>query len=108
MKQTQRIGEYRKFFFFFLNTLNIILITLRQDSKESTCNAGNLGLITRLGRSSQGGNGNPLEYSCLENSHGQRSLDGYSPWGHKESDITEQLSTAQHGTIAPRPTLLRT
>ena len=30
----------------------------------------------------------------LENPHGQRSLVGYSPWGHKESDITEQLSTS--------------
>ena len=28
-------------------------------------------------------------YSCLENSHGQKSLAGYSPWGHKESDMTE-------------------
>ena len=42
------------------------------------------------------GHGNPLWYSCLENPHGQRSLAGYSPWGHKESDTTEQLSTAQH------------
>ena len=33
--------------------------------------------------------GNPLQYSCLENLHGQRSLVGYSPWGHKESDMTE-------------------
>ena len=32
-------------------------------------------------------------YSCLENSHGQRSLAGYSPWGGKELDKTEQLST---------------
>ena len=38
----------------------------------------------------------PLRYSCLENPHGQRSLAGYSPWGHKESDMTEGLSTAQH------------
>ena len=37
--------------------------------------------------------GHPLQYSCLENPHGQRSLMGYSPWGHKESDMTEQLST---------------
>ena len=37
--------------------------------------------------------GNPLQYSCLENPHGQRSLVGYGPWGHKESDTTEQLST---------------
>ena len=29
-------------------------------------------------------------------SHGQRNLAGYSLWGHKESDMTEQLSTAQH------------
>ena len=36
------------------------------------------------------------QYSCLENPHGQRSLAGYSPWGHKELDMTEQLSTAQH------------
>ena len=35
------------------------------------------------------GNGNPLQYSCLENPHGQRSLTGYSPWGHKELDTTE-------------------
>ena len=39
------------------------------------------------------GHGHPLQYSCLENPHGQRSLMGYSPWGHKESDMTEQLST---------------
>ena len=31
-------------------------------------------------------------YSCLENLHGRRSLAGYSPWGRKESDTTEQLS----------------
>ena len=37
--------------------------------------------------------GNPLQYSCLENPHGQRSLAGYSPWGLKELDTTEQLST---------------
>ena len=46
-----------------------------------------------------GGNGNPLQYSCLENPHGQRSLVSYSPWGHKESDPTERLSTAQHVAV---------
>ena len=45
-------------------------------------------------KSPGGGNGNPLQYSCLENPHGLRSLVGYCPWGHKESDMTEQLSTA--------------
>ena len=59
------------------------------DSKESACNAGDLGSIPGLGRSPGGGYGNPLQYSCLENPHGQRSLAGYIPWGHKESDMTE-------------------
>ena len=65
------------------------------DGKESTCNVGDLGSIPGSGRSPGGGNGNPLQYSCLENPHGQRSLAGYSPWGHKESDMTERPST-QH------------
>ena len=49
------------------------------DSKESACNAGDLGSIPELGRPSGGGYGNPLQYSCLENPHGQRSLMGYGP-----------------------------
>ena len=65
------------------------------DGKVSTCNMGDLGSIPRLGRFLGGGHGNPLQYSCLENPHGQRSLAGYSPWGHKELDTTERLSTAQ-------------
>ena len=48
-----------------------------------------LGSIPGSGRSSGEGNGNPLQYSCLENPHGQRSLVGYSPWDRKESDRTE-------------------
>ena len=49
------------------------------DGKESASNAGDLGLIPGLGRSPGEGNGNLLQYSCLENPHGQRSLAGYSP-----------------------------
>ena len=45
-----------------------------------------------LGRSPGGGSGNPLQYSFLENPHGQRSLAGYSSQGHKESDTTEWLT----------------
>ena len=60
------------------------------DSRESACNEGNPGLIPGSGRSPREGNGNPLQYSCLENSR-QRSLVGCSPWGCKESDTTEQL-----------------
>ena len=66
------------------------------DGKESTSNAGDLGSIPGSGRCPGGGHGNPLQYSCLENPHGQRSVVGYSPWCRKESDMTERLSTAQH------------
>ena len=59
------------------------------DGKESACNVGDLGSILGLGRSPGGGHGSPLQYSCLENPHGQRSLEGYSPWAHKEWDMTE-------------------
>ena len=44
--------------------------------------------ISGSGSSLTEGNSNPLQYSCLENPHGQRSLVGYSPRGHKESDTT--------------------
>ena len=47
------------------------------DGKESACNTGDLGLIPGLGRSPEGGHGNPLQYSCLKNPHGQRSLTSY-------------------------------
>ena len=50
---------------------------------------GDLGSIPGLGRSPGEGNGNPLQYSCWENAHGQRTQVGYSPWGHKELDMTE-------------------
>ena len=59
------------------------------DGKESTCNVGDLDSTPELGRSPGGGNGNPFQYSCLENPHGHRSLVGYSPWSHKELDMTE-------------------
>ena len=49
------------------------------------------GSIPGSGRSPGEGNGNPLQHSCLEKSHGRRSLIGYSPWGRKESDTTERL-----------------
>ena len=59
--------------------------------KNPPPNAGDVrdtGSIPRLGRSPGEGNGNPLQYSCLEN-----PMVGYSSRGHKESDTTEQLST---------------
>ena len=68
------------------------------DGKESACNVEALVSIPGLGRSPGGEQGNPLLYSCLENAHGQRSWAGYNPWGCKESDITEWLSTHIHTT----------
>ena len=64
------------------------------DSKESTCNVRDLDLISGSGRSPGGGHDNLLQYSCLENPHGQRCLAGFRPRGHKESAMTEWL--AQH------------
>ena len=54
--------------------------------------------VPSLGRVDSPGEetGNPLQYSCLENPHGQRSLVGYSPWGHKKLDMIEPLSRAEH------------
>ena len=61
--------------------------------KESTCNAGDSGSIPGWGRSPGGGHGNPLQYSCLKNPLGQRSLVGYSPRGCKELDTTKEINT---------------
>ena len=59
--------------------------------KVSACNAGDLGLIPGSGRSPGEGNGIPLQYPCLEKSHGWRSLVGYSHQGFKKSDTIKQL-----------------
>ena len=61
------------------------------DSKASAYNAGDPGSIPELGRYPGEGNATPLQYSLPGKSHGWRSLLGYSPWGRKESDRTEQL-----------------
>ena len=68
----------------------------RSEGKESACNAGDLGLIPGLGRSPGGGHGNPFHSSCLENLHGQRSL---------ETDTTEHL-THTHTHIQTYPPTL--
>ena len=62
------------------------------DGKECADSVGDLGSIPGFGRSPGGGHGNLLQYSCLANPHGQRSLAGYSTWGRKELDMTKQLS----------------
>ena len=54
-------------------------------------NAGDLGLILGVGRSPEEGKGYQSNFLAGE-FHGQKSLEGYSPWGRKESDMTERLS----------------
>ena len=58
------------------------------DGKESACNARDPGSIPGLGRSPGEGNGNPLQYFCLEN-----PIDRGVWWAHKESDMTEYAHT---------------
>ena len=52
-----------------------------------------MGSIPGSGKSPGGGNSNPLRYSCLTKSHGQRSLASFSPWGRSESNRTERIGT---------------
>ena len=61
-----------------------VFTVFTSDSKNSICNAGDLGSIPRLGRFPGEGNGYSLQYSCLENSMNRRAW-----WSHKELDTTE-------------------
>ena len=75
------------------------------DGKESACNVGDLGLISGLGRSPEGGDGNPLQYSCLE-----KPMDRQVWWaivhGIAKSDTTEQLTDTHAYSINPLAQLL--
>ena len=61
------------------------------DGKESACDSGDLGLIPGLGRSPGEGT-SYLPVFLPGEFHGQKSLAGYSLWGHKKSDTTKRLS----------------
>ena len=62
------------------------------DGRESACNAVDPGSILGSGWSHGEGSDYPLQYSGWENSDGQRSLASCSPWGHKDSVMTEWLT----------------
>ena len=87
--------QYFFFFFFFffaiLMDLQWYLIVIESFPggsvvKNTSASAGDAGSISGLGRPPVEGNGNPLQYSCLEKPHRLRRLADCSPWGHKESD----------------------
>ena len=61
------------------------------DGKESAYNVGDPGSIPGSGRSPGEGNGN-LPVFLSGEFHGQKSLAGYNPWGHKESDVTNTFT----------------
>ena len=76
--------------------------------KDPPANAGdvrNLGFIPGLGRSPGGGQGHLLPVFLPGESHGQRNLAGYSPWGRKESDTTERLTLLLVGTVCKSSSL---
>ena len=62
--------------------------------KNPPANAGDMGSIPGLGSSPGKGNGNPLQYSCLENAMDKGDWWGYSPWGGKR--FRHDLETKQH------------
>ena len=73
---------------FFVWLKNELDFPRGSDGKVSVYNAGDLGSIPGSGRFRGEGNGNPFQYSCLEN---PMDRGAWCPWGRKEQDKTEQL-----------------
>ena len=69
------------------------------DGKESVCNVGDVGSSPGLGRFPGGGHGNPLQYSCLENPHGQRNLVSYNPGVTKSQTQLSEEAHKKHKTL---------
>ena len=74
------------FFFFFYHDLGF---PGGSDGKESTCNVEGPGSIPEVGKIPWRRAWQPTPIFLPGESHGQRSLEGHSPQGHKESDMTE-------------------
>ena len=68
--------------------------------KNLPANAGDVGSIPGWGRSSGGGSGSSVRYSCLGKSHGRGSLVGYSAWGLKELDTTSHKKIEEQGALS--------
>ena len=87
------LGSLRVNFFFFNWGIDALGFPGASVVKNLPARAGDAGLIPGPGRSLGGGNGSPLQYSCWDNSHGQRSLAGYSQWDHNR--VKYNLATKQ-------------
>ena len=66
--------------------------------KELPANAGDVGSVPRLKRSSGGGHGNPIQFSCLENPMDRGTWQA-TVRGCKESDMTEHVRTQSHTVL---------
>ena len=77
------------------------------DVKESACDVGDLGLIPGLGRSPGGGNGNPLQYSCLGNPMDRRAWPATVQGVAKSWTRLKQLSTHVHAILHSSGTSLQ-
>ena len=89
MRREKKAGSFR----IYLRFAKVSYVDLLggSDGKESACSVKDPGSIPGLGRSLEERNGYPLQYSCLENSMDRGAWWALSPWGHIESDISEQL-----------------
>ena len=76
--------------------VDFLLLATPGESASNPCDVRDTSLIPGWGRHPRRGNGDSLHYSCIKKSQGQRSLEGYSPKGHKESDTTEHTQITKH------------
>ena len=77
------------------------MVLVVKNSHANAGDSGEVGLILGSGRSPREGNGNPFQYSCLENPMDREAWQATVHGGHKESDTTEQLSTQITNTQNP-------
>ena len=83
LRSQKAMEDFTPMTLIFKDSLNIFPFPGSSVGKESACSAEDPGSIPGSRRSPGERNGNPLQYPCLENPHGPRSLMGYSPWGCK-------------------------
>ena len=104
--ESELLGGKEERNFYFQEVCFILKSSLTDSSvsKESACNAGDPSLIPGLGRSPRGGRGSPLQYSCLENPHGQRA------WWAAVSGVTQSRTrlkrlSSSSSKVSPRNSL---